>query len=340
MTVAVCRAANHIHYEQVPVPQPAADEVLVGIAYCGICPSDFRVYDGRSPERLPLILGHEFTGWVQQVGSGVTRLRVGDRVVVNPAEPCYTHCPACLRGLPNKCVHMHAGGGGGGLAQFRIARQSSVLQLKPNTDLIGASLAEPLACVLHGQKRAHIRPGRLVVVVGSGPIGLLHLLSAKLAGARVIVSEPQPSRLAHAARLGADVTVDPTRRDLAEIVRSESGGWGADAVIVAVGSKTASEGAMRLLGMQGTLVLFAGMYPNVPLQLDSNLVHYSEISITGSSDYSHAEFVESVALIERGLIDTTRLVSHVLPFDQIEQGMQIVRQASSLKVVIEVSGPP
>jgi L-iditol 2-dehydrogenase len=205
--------------------------------------------------------------------------------------------------------------------------------------LIGASFAEPLACVLHGQKRAHIRPGALVVVVGSGPIGLLHMLSAKVASARVIVSEPHRSRLAQATKLGADVAVDPTQQDLAEIVRSESGGWGADAVIVAVGNKVASEGAMRLLGMQGTLVLFAGMYPNVPLQVDSNFVHCSEINITGSSDYSHAEFLESVSFMERKLIDTTKLASHVLPFDQVEQGMQIVRQATSLKVIIEVNRP-
>jgi len=241
MTVAVCHAANDIRYQQVPIPQPAADEVLVRIAYCGFCPSDFRVYDGRSSQRLPLILGHELTGWVEQVGTGVTRLSVGDRVVVNPAEPCYT-VSGPPEGPPEQ-VRAHARWWGrGGLGQFRIAKESSILQLKPSTDLIGASFAEPLACVLHGQKRAHIRPGALVVVVGSGPIGLLHMLSAKVAGARVTVSEPYPSRLAQATKLGADVAVDPTQQDLAEIVRSESGGWGADAVIMAVGNKVASEG--------------------------------------------------------------------------------------------------
>jgi len=122
MTMAMCHAANDIRYEQVPIPQPAADEMLVRIAYCGICPSDLRVYDGRSSQKLPLILGHEFTGWVQQVGTGVTRLRVGDRVVVSPAEPCYTQCPACLRGLPNKCAHMHAGGGGGAWASSGLPK--------------------------------------------------------------------------------------------------------------------------------------------------------------------------------------------------------------------------
>ncbi len=339
MTAAVCYAAGDLRYEQVPTPQPAAGEVLVRIAYCGICPSDLRVYDGRSAQKLPLILGHEFTGWIEQVGADVTRLQVGDRVVVNPAQPCYTRCPACLRGIPNKCSHMQAGGGGGGLGQFRIAKESAALRLKPGTDMLAASFAEPLACVLHGQKRAHIRPGGLVVVVGCGPIGLLHLLCARLAGARVLVAEPHPARLAHAVRLGADVAVDPTQQDLAEIVRSESDGWGADAVIVAVGNKAASEGAVRLLGIQGTLVLFAGTYPNLPLQLDSNLVHYSEINITGSSDYSHAEFLESVSFIERKLVDTAQLVSHVLPFDQITHGMQIVRQGTSLKVVIEVNRP-
>ena len=337
MTVATCYAARGIRYEETAVPEPGGDEVLVRVAYCGICPSDFRVYDGRSSQKLPLILGHEFTGWIAKVGANVSRLRVGDRVVVNPGQPCYTQCPACLRGFPNKCMNIQTGGGGGGLGQYRLSKEGAIFPLRPATDMIAASFAEPLACVLHGQGRASIRTGSLVVVVGSGPIGLLHMMSAKRSGARVIMSEPHPGRLATAAKLGADVTVDPSKQDLASIVRAESDGWGADAVIVAVGNKAATEAAVRLLGIQGTIILFAGMYPNLPIEMDSNLIHYSEINITGSSDYADPEFFQSLGFIERGLIDTQKLVSHVLPFERIVEGMEIVRQASSLKVVIQVN---
>lgn len=337
MTVATCYGARDIRYDEAAVPEPAADEVLVRVAYCGICPSDFRVYDGRSSQKLPLILGHEFTGWIAKAGAAVSRLHVGDRVVVNPGQPCYTQCPACLRGFPNKCTNMQTGGGGGGLGQYRLSKEAAIFPLKPSTDMVAASFAEPLACVLHGQGRARIKPGSLVVVVGSGPIGLLHMLSAKRAGARVIVSEPHPDRLAVAARLGADVAVDPSKQDLPAIVRAESDGWGAEAVIIAVGNKAASEAAVRLLGIQGTIILFAGMYPNLPLEMDSNFIHYSEVNITGSSDYADPEFYQSVSFIERGLIDTRKLVSHVLPFERIAEGMEIVRQASSLKVIIQVN---
>jgi len=120
-------------------------------------------------------------------------------------------------------------------------------------------------------------------------------------------------------------------------VRAESDGWGAEAVIIAVGNKAASEAAVRLLGIQGTIILFAGMYPNLPLEMDSNFIHYSEVNITGSSDYADPEFYQSVSFIERGLIDTRKLVSHVLPFERIAEGMEIVRQASSLKVIIQVN---
>jgi L-iditol 2-dehydrogenase len=267
----------------------------------------------------------------------VSRLRVGDRVVVNPGQPCYTQCPACLRGFPNKCMNMQTGGGGGGLGQYRLSREAAIFPLRPATDMIAASFAEPLACVLHGQGRARIRPGSLVVIVGSGPIGLLHMLSAKRSGARVIMSEPHPKRLAAAAKLGADVAVDPSKQDLPALVRAASDGWGADAVIVAVGNKAATEASVRLLGIQGTIILFAGMYPNRPIELDSNFIHYSEVNITGSSDFADPEFFKSVGFIERGLIDTRQLVSHVLPFERIVEGMEIVRQASSLKVVIQVN---
>jgi L-iditol 2-dehydrogenase len=339
MKAAVCYAPGDIRLEQVPVGELAADEVLVRVAFCGICPSDFRVYDGRSSHKLPMILGHEFSGWVEEIGPGVTRFGVGEPVVVDPADKCYTQCPPCLRGLTNKCTGVQVGGGGDGFAEYRVAKEARVYRLRPTTDLVAASLAEPLACVMHGQHRTGVGLGSVVVVVGSGPIGLLHVTAAKSAGAKVIASEVQPARLAVAAELGADVTVDPTKQDLAEVVRQETGGWGANAIIVAVGSKAAIEGAVGSLAPQGTIVLFAGMYPNVPISLDPNFIHYSEINVTGSSDYTDQDFFEAVTFIEDGTIDTRALVSDILPLERVVEGMEIVRSARKLKVVIQANQP-
>lgn len=337
MLATVCYGANDIRYEQMDIPDLAADEVLVRVAYCGICPSDFRVYDGRSSQPLPIILGHEFTGWIDEIGTRVTRFQAGDRVVVNPADPCHTRCAPCVRGLTNKCQSVQAGGGGGGLAQYRVAKDANVFPLKPTTDMMAATFVEPLSCVLHGQGRARIKSGSLVLIVGSGPIGLLHMLSAQSAGARVIVSEPHAKRLEAAVRLGANLAVNPTQQDLAEVIRRESDGWGADAIIVAVGNKAAIEGAMPLLAMQGTVVLFAGMYPKVPIMLDPNLIHYSEINITGSSDYTDQDFYQSLTFIEKGIVDTGKLISDILPFERVADGMAIVRTADKLKVIIQVN---
>ena len=337
MKSAVCYGPDDIRLERVPVPELAADEVLVRVAFCGICPSDFRVYDGRSSHKLPMILGHEFSGWVEEIGPGVTRLAVGDPVVVDPADKCYTECPPCLRGITNKCSGVQVGGGGDGFAEYRVAKEARVYRLSPTTDLVAASLAEPLACVMHGQHRAGVGLGSVIVVVGSGPIGLFHLMAAKSAGAKVIVSEVQPTRLAAAAELGADVTVNPAKQDLAQVVKQETGGWGANAVIVAVGNKAAIEGAVGLIALQGTVVLFAGVYPNVPISLDPNFVHYSEVNVTGSSDYTDQDFFEAVTFIEDGTIDTRALVSDILPLERVVEGMEIVRSARQLKVVIQAN---
>lgn len=337
MRSAVCYGPGDIRIEEIPVGELAAGEVLVRVAYCGICPSDFRVYDGRSSQKLPMTLGHEFSGWVEEIGPGVTRLGVGDPVVVDPAEKCYTECPACRRGITNKCSEVQVGGGGDGFAEYRVAKEAHVYRLRPTTNLVAASFAEPLACVLHGQHRAGVGLGSATVVVGSGPIGLLHVMTAKAAGAKVIVSEVQPARLAAAAELGADVTVDPMKQDLAEVVQRETDGWGADAAIVAVGNQAAIEGAIGLLGLQGTVVLFAGVYPNVPISLDPNFIHYSEVNVTGSSDYTDPDFFEAVTSIENGTVNTRKLVSDILPLERIVEGMEIVRSAEKLKIVIQVN---
>jgi L-iditol 2-dehydrogenase len=162
-------------------------------------------------------------------------------------------------------------------------------------------------------------------------------MAAKNAGARVIVSEVQPTRLVAAAGVGADVTVDPTERDLAEVVRQETGGWGANAVIVAVGDKAVTESAMKLLAVQGTIVLFAGMYPNVPIALDSNFIHYSEVNVTGSSDYTDQDFFEAVTFIENDTIHVREVVSDILPLERVVEGMELIRSAKTLKVVIQVN---
>jgi L-iditol 2-dehydrogenase len=336
MKAAICYGPSDIRIEDVPVREAGPEEVLVKVAYCGICPSDVRVYKGLSSQKTPCILGHEFTGVVEAKGVQVRDLEIGARVVVDPARKCYTGCPACRRGDMNKCVGM--AGANDGFAEYHVTRAANVYPLKPSVDLVAASMTEPLACVLHGQNRARLFPGAVAVVVGAGPIGLLHIQAAKLAGARVVVSDLSRRRLDAAVDSGADYVVMPDKDDLKDVVMRASDGWGADSVMVAAGSSGVVEQSFELLGIGGTAVIFAGIYPNNPVAMNPNLVHYNEINITGASDYTDIDFVSALKLISEGFIDVKKLVSDIVPLEQTGRGMELVKSGTRLKVVIKIGG--
>ncbi len=335
MRVAVCYGAEDIRIEERDIRAPGPEEVLVKIAYCGICPSDHRVYRGLSSLKLPVVLGHEFVGWVKAKGNRVKGLDIGSRVVVDPVPRCHiTKCKTCQRGFNNKCEAMATAFNG--FAEYYLARAVNVFPLKETTDLQAASLTEPLACVLHGQQRAKVQAGSVVLIVGAGPIGLLHLQAAKFAGARVIVSDISDHRLNTALEYGADHGINPHKSDLGLVVSSASDGWGADAVIVAVGKSQPVEETVDLLAPGGTMVLFAGVNSKTPISLDPNMIHYREINITGSSDYTEVDFVKALRFIEESYIDTKKMVTDFVSLEQIGEGFRLMDSGSRLKILVNV----
>lgn len=333
MRVAVCHGAEDIRIEDREIQAPGPEDVLVKIAYCGICPSDQKVYKGLSSMKLPVVLGHEFAGWVEAKGKRVDGLEVGTRVVVDPVQRCYTECQACKRGFNNKCEAMATAFNG--FAEYHLTRAANLFPLKESTDLAAASLTEPLACVLHGQAKAKIEAGSVVVIIGAGPIGLLHLQAAKFAGAKVVVSDISAQRLTTALEFGADHGVNPEKEDLKKVVWAASDGWGADAVIVAAGAPRAVEEAVNLLAIGGTMVIFAGIRSQVPVSFDPNLIHYREVNITGSSDYSDLDFIKALRFIEAGYIDTKKIITDILPLEKISEGMELMASGKRLKVLIK-----
>ncbi len=334
MKAAVCYGQGDIRIEDVKLKELEADEVLVKIAYCGICPSDVRVYNGLSSKKLPAILGHEYTGWIEKVGKNVDDIEVGTRVVVDPGKKCYTRCLPCKRGYTNKCMNMTDAYDG--FAEYNVTRRMNVYPLKDTTSMLAAALCEPLACVLHGQKQAKVGPGSVVAVIGAGPIGLLHVQVSKYLGCKVISSDINKKRLEIAKEFGADITADPAIEDLKKVVADATDGWGVDAVIIAAGRPEIVEQSLDLVGIGGSIVIFAGIYPDTPVALKPNLIHYQEINITGSSDYTDQDFIEALKLIEEGNVDTEKLVSDVLPLEKVAYGMELVKSGKGLKVVINV----
>ncbi len=333
-----CETPGQLEVRERPIFEPNDNEVLVKIAYTGICPWDLRAFLGKSSSVLfPRVLGHESSGYVAGFGKNVKHLTLGQPVVCDFIVKC-GFCAACRRGLPNRCQRPTYQQYGGGYGDYACLPQQNIYPLKPSTDMQAAAFMEPLACVVRGQDMLHLYPGEVELVVGLGPIGLMHMQVARRFGARVIAADLIPTRLEKAKALGADWVVNSQETDLAAFVKEVTDGWGADAAVIAVGSARLVEQTLPLLAPGGRLNIFAGIYPRDELRLDPNLIHYGEYVLTGSADSSPENMQRALDLIQNGQVDTAGLVSHLLPLEELGRGFEMVKNAEGLKIMMKVSG--
>lgn len=198
-----------------------------------------------------------------------------------------------------------------------------------------AALAEPLSCVMNGQERVGIAMGDVVVVLGAGPIGILHVKLARLSGVRtIIVSEPNPLRREAALKAGADIAIDPTIDDLTARVRAASDGLGADVAIVAIGVPSLANDAIRLVRHRGRVSLFAGFSKGVQAELDVNAIHYGELIVTGSFGLTRLQFERSLKMIASGQLEIGSMLTHRFGLEDIATALATAEQGSAIKVAI------
>ena len=327
---------HDLRLEEVPLPQITTQQVRIRIEACGICPSDLRWYAGTRPTpemvNLPRILGHEWVGEIVEVGSEVTEYQIGDRVAAYGQVVCGM-CQNCQRGIFNFCLHRQWAIEGG-FSEYGRASALGLLRIPDSVSYEEAAFTEPLSCCINGTWRSNIRLGDDVVVVGAGPIGLLHVQLARLQGARVIATDLIAERLEMATKVGAHEVVDAGRTDAVEQVRELTGRRGADAVIVATGAEAAMKQGLQMVALQGNVNLFAGSYPPPQLSLDPNLIHYQELTLTGSHHFTPFTFQRALKLLEHGLVQVKPLITHRLPLEQTQEGFDIVAGQRGLKVVI------
>lgn len=340
MRAAILTAPNAMQLGEAPDPVRADGDLILRVKAATICGTDIRILRGRKTAgvRYPSIIGHEFAG---EVVEGDATFRPGQRVGVCPAIPC-GRCAQCLRGRENLCPDAEAIGYqiDGAFAEYiRIpARAVALGNVHRLPDAIGdaeAALIEPLACVINGQNKVGVAQGDTVVVLGSGPIGTLHIKLARLRGAaRVIVSEPNPGRRAAAQTAGADVGIDPTTEDLRARVREETGGLGADVVICAIGIPALATQAIGLAGQGGRVSLFAGFSKGELGQLDVNAIHYDELRVTGAFGLSRLDYATALAAIAGGRIDTSDMITHRYPLAQLDEAFGMAEGGGAMKVAI------
>ncbi|MGV8876303.1 MAG: zinc-binding dehydrogenase [Rhodoglobus sp.] len=343
MRAVVYKAPGDVEVMDVDTPVVGDGDVLLRVLSNTICGTDLRIAKGikRKGVIAPRVLGHEVAGEVAQVGKNVTGVSVGDTVGLSPTFSCGS-CTECQRGFFHLCRNAEVLGHqtDGGLADYllvpaRAVRDGVLVPYSITADPVAISLAEPLSCVIHGQRFLDISFGDVVLVIGGGAIGLMHARLAKLAGAStVIVSEPVEFRRLIAVEFGADVTVDPTTENLAEVIDGVTNGDGADVVIVCIGVPALVNEALTLARKRARVSLFAGFPTDQSSPIDSNLIHYKELTIVGSSNSTVVDYQQAVDLIERGAIDTARLVTHRFSVDQYEEAVDMINHPDALKVAI------
>jgi L-iditol 2-dehydrogenase len=345
MKVAKFYAPGDIRLENVDEPVVSAGEVKILVRNCSTCGTDVKIWKSGHPNMTPpQVMGHEIAGEITEVGDGVEGWQPGDRVQVIAAIPDGT-CAECLAGHPAVCEHQLSMGYQfpGGFAEYMIVPREvlavdGLTKIPDNLSFAEASLGEPLACVINGQELARVSEGETVVVVGSGPIGCLHVRLARARGAAcVILIDLNAERLAVAADIvKPDFAFASETEDPVAAVLSATGGRGADVVITAAASGRAQEQGLAMLARRGRLSLFGGLPKDAPtITVDSNLVHYRELTIVGVNGSSPQHNKQAIELIASGAVPVSDLITHVLPLDDVLDALSIVANGEAIKVTIE-----
>lgn len=338
MRVAMYYNNNDVRVEEMPKPEIGPGEILVKVVASGICGSD--VMEWYRIKKAPLVLGHEITGDIVEVGDGVERCKVGDRVFVSHHVPCNT-CWYCLNGNHTACETLHTTKFyPGGFAEYLrvppINVDRGTFLLPDEMSYEDGAFIEPLACVVRGQRVAQFRPGQTVLIIGSGISGLLHLVLARAMGAgRIIATDINDYRLEKAKEFGADAVIQATE-DVPARVRESNGNRLADLVVVCTGAFAAFTQALKSVDRGGTILCFATTDPGVEIPIPANEFWRNSITVLPSYANSPYDAAVAIELIRAGRVPVNKMITHRLSLAETGLGFKLVADAKeSIKVIIE-----
>lgn len=344
MKAAILFKPGKLEIREIPTPNCPAGGVLVKVKACGICSSDAKmVTNGHRALNYPRILGHEIAGIVSE--SRNRQFKPGDRVQVAPGLRC-GECLPCRRGMDNQCEHREILGFShdGGFAQHIGIPLSGpiigALTLLPeNVSFEDAVLGEPLACCINAQEKADVRSDDTVLIIGAGPLGLLHAVVAKSRGAKtVIFSETLEHRRTTAQNIWADYVVNPLEVNLCQFVVEVTGGKGVDVVIFACSQVALDETIINSLAPSGRVSIFSSIIPPISqIRLNSNTIHYKEIAISGAYGCTARQNKEAINLMTSNMWPSYKFAIHSVTLETIEQGIEGTKTNRVLKSVLEVT---
>ncbi len=345
MKAAVVYEKNDIRIAEVPRPQAGPGEIVVRVMASGICATDVKILGGAGiPAELPAILGHEVAGTIVELGAGTREsgLHAGQRVAVYPIAAC-GECFYCRQGRNSLCLHEHGLGHGddGGFAEFvrvpaEIVRLGGVIDIgEMQFDL--AAMIEPTSCCIAAAEQCKTKAGDTVVVVGAGPLGLLHTIVSKARGADVICVDVNEARLVTAQRVGALRVVNPNSEDTLAAVR-ELSELGADVVIAAVGVPKVMENYLPLVRNGGVFNIFGGTPRGEKMTVDPRWIHYGEIVLTGTFASSVQQFHRAFHFVTDHADDIEAVISTRCGLDDILGAVQRVQAGEGTKSILMFSG--
>ena len=339
MRVAMYYSNQDVRLEEMPVPQIGPGEVLMRVEASGICGTD--LLEWYRMHKAPLVLGHEVAGVIAAVGEGVEKYKEGDRICAAHHVPC-NKCHYCLSGHHTVCDTLRRTNfDPGGFAEYlrlpSINVEQGIFPIPNEVSFEEATFVEPLACILRGQRLAHLQPGQSVLVIGSGIAGLLHIQLARTSGAGyIIATDVVDHRLEAARKLGADVAVQ-AKEYTPTYLRRAADGRLADLVVICSGATSAISQALESVERGGTVLFFATTEPGVRVPIAVNdLFWRNEITRTSSYGGSPGDYAAALELIQSGKICVGEMITHRLGLAETVLGFQLVARAQdSLKVIIE-----
>jgi 2-desacetyl-2-hydroxyethyl bacteriochlorophyllide A dehydrogenase len=319
---AYYKGDHRFELRDAPVLPPAADEVQIEVAWCGICGTDLHVFHGAMDQRVGSnrIIGHEMSGTIAALGAGVSGLAIGDKVVVRPLKPC-GHCPACAAGHSHICHNLKFLGldTDGAMQRYWSVPAYAVHKLPDEMPLDLAALVEPLAVACHDIERARLAPGETVLVIGGGPIGMLIAIAAAKRGARVLLSEINLSRLTLAASFGIGA-FDASKTDVAREVMAATGGKGADVVFEVSGVQAGVDLMTEAVSTRGRVVMVA-IHAKKPV-IDLFRFFWREIEMLGARVYEPQDYEAAIELLVRHGSEIGRVITERRPLSEIQTAFE------------------
>ena len=343
MNAVMYRGIGQIAVEQIEKPVMSAKDYMVEVLYSGLCGTDIKTYkQGHRYFTPPCVLGHEFTGRIVDAGAEVDASLIGKKVVVAPYSGC-GHCDMCTTGFEELCTTWPRPGTEGAFTEFltvsKELSEAAMLVLEDDMAEKVMSLAEPFACILNSMGKSQVKEGQNALVIGAGPMGLLHIEGLKLAGAKnILVSEFNETRGKIAESMGAKVINPGKTPDVKAEIKKLLNGEKLHQVFVCVGIPSVVEDAMLLVDKGGTINIFGGLISGCTITIDPNIIHYSEVKLVGTFGFSSKNFMDAARGIAEGKVDLSNLITHEFALEEADKAFELGAHPTDdvVKIVVKM----